>query len=70
MAFPKSEGVIKVLLAVPMSLVAGLASRMIGVDGGMHWFFFGTVCASVILSSVIEFIYHLNMRSYLRIKFP
>lgn len=68
MAFPKSEGVIKVLLAVPMSLVAGLASRMIGVDGGMHWFFFGTVCASVILSSVIEFIYHLNMRELFKNK--
>lgn len=68
MAFPKSEGVIKVLLVVPMSLVAGLASRMIGVDGGMHWFFFGTVCASVILSSVIEFIYHLNMRELFKNK--
>lgn len=34
----------------------------------MHWFFFGTVCASVILSSVIEFIYHLNMRELFKNK--
>ncbi|MEY8428712.1 DUF6449 domain-containing protein [Lachnospiraceae bacterium 46-15] len=68
MAFSKSESVVKVLLVIPMSLVAGLASWMIGVDGGMHWFFFGTVCAAVILSAVIEFIYHLNMRELFKNK--
>lgn len=68
MAFPKTEGAIKVLLVIPLSLAAGLYIQNMLYGTGRKWFFVAVLCAVVVLSAVIEFIYHLNMREIFRHK--
>ena len=62
MAFRKTEGPIKALLVVPLSLgIALYFSEM--MSGNNHvWFFVGLLFGVVVLSAVIEFIYHLDLR--------
>ena len=68
MAFPKTEGVIKVLLVIPLSLAVGLYLQQVVTTETQYWFFAGIVCAVLILSAVIEFIYHMNMREIFKHK--
>lgn len=68
MAFPKTEGPVKVLLTVPMSLTVGIWV-MSAFDGGSTMgFYVGIIAGTLILSMVIEFIYHLNMQEVLKHK--
>ncbi|MEE0418478.1 MAG: DUF6449 domain-containing protein [Lachnospiraceae bacterium] len=61
-AFPKIEGIIKVLLVIPLSLMVGLYLSMMMSNNRTIWFFGGIVVGVIVLSAVIEFIYHVNMR--------
>lgn len=62
MAFPKTEGIIKILLVVPLSIAAGFYVKMMASGYSMVWFFGGIVFAVLILGALIEFIYHLDIR--------
>ena len=62
MAFSKTEGVIKILMVIPMSLAVGLYFGVMMSQKGVFWFYAGMLFAVVILSAVIEFIYHFNMK--------
>lgn len=68
MAFPKTEGMFKVFLVIPLSLAVGLSIQNFLYTTSKQWFFAAVVCAAVVLSAVIEFIYHLNMREIFRHK--
>lgn len=68
MAFPKMEGTVKVLLVIPLSLAVGLYIQTMLYTTNKKWFFVAAVCAVVLLSAVIEFIYHLSMRDIFRHK--
>lgn len=68
MAFPKTEGPVKVLLTVPMSLVVGLWLRSSFDTANTMAFYVGIAAGALILSMVIEFIYHLNMQEVLKHK--
>lgn len=68
MAFPKMEGAVKVLLVIPLSLAVGLYIQTMLYTTNKKWFFVAAVCAVVLLSAVIEFIYHLSMRDIFRHK--
>ncbi|WP_148409205.1 DUF6449 domain-containing protein [Murimonas intestini] len=59
-AFPKIEKPLKFLLVVPCSLTAGLLLKMMSY--GSIWFFVGIIFGGIILSALIEFIYHLDIR--------
>lgn len=68
MAFPKMEGTVKVLLVIPLSLAVGLYIQMMLYTTNKKWFFISAICAVMLLSAVIEFIYHLSMRDIFRHK--
>lgn len=59
-AFPKIEKPLKFLIVVPCSLTIGLLLKMMSYSS--IWFFVGIVFGAVILSALIEFIYHLDIR--------
>lgn len=62
MAFPKTEGVVKVLVVVPLSIGAGFYVSMMVSGYPLSWLLAGTVFGAVILSALIEFIYHMDIR--------
>jgi len=68
MAFPKMEGAVKVLLVIPLSLAVGLYVQTMLYTTNKKWFFVAAISAVVLLSAVIEFIYHLSMRDIFRHK--
>lgn len=59
-AFPKIERPLKFLLVVPGSLAVGLLLKIMSYSG--VWFFAGILFGAIIISAVIEFIYHLDIR--------
>lgn len=68
MAFPKTEGIIKFLLAVPISIAIGFyASAMVSTNSFI-WLLAGTVFGSLVSSILIEFIYHMDIREVFRHK--
>ena len=62
MAFQKTEGVIKVLLVVPISICAGFYVSMMVSTHPTIWLIAGTLFGVVILSALMEFIYHMDIR--------
>ena len=62
MAFQKTEGVIKVLLAVPISISAGFYVSMMVSAHPTIWLLAGTLFGVLILCALIEFIYHMDIR--------
>lgn len=62
MAFAKTEAVIKALLVVPGGLLVGMYFAAMKMNNSLVWFFGGIIAGVLILSAVIEFIYHTNMR--------
>lgn len=60
MAFKKSQPVIKILLVVPLALMASLIFyELMGSDG---WSIFGLVCGLVISYGIIEIIYNFDFK--------
>lgn len=67
-AFRKSESVIKVMLVIPLSLLVGLWFAMMISNHTSLWLYSGIIVGTVVISAVIEFIYHTNMREILKDK--
>lgn len=68
MAFPKTEGIVKVLLVIPLSLATGLFVQDMLYASDKKWFFIAAIGTVVLLSAVVEFIYHTNMKEIFRHK--
>ncbi len=62
MAFPKTEGIVKVLVVVPLSIGVGFYVSMMVSGNPLSWLLAGTVFGAVILSALMEFIYHMDIR--------
>ena len=61
MAFPVTEPIIRFLIVVPSSLLLGeMFHSMMYEDG---WTVFGLVCGLLLVSCIIEIIYHFDFRS-------
>lgn len=61
MAFPITEPIIRFLIAVPSSLLLGeMFHSMMYEDG---WTVFGLVCGLLLVSCIIEIIYHFDFKS-------
>lgn len=62
MAFPKTEGIIKVLVVVPLSIGIGFYVSMMVANNPLSWLLAGVVFGAIILSALMEFIYHMDIR--------
>ena len=63
LAFPRTEGVIKVLLAVPCALLAGLAGY--SIQANTVWGVAFTAGAGILICAILEFIYRWDIRQAL-----
>ncbi len=61
-AFRRAEPVIKTLIVIPASLLIGLCFMEI-IEGSFGWFVFGTFLCFVIMSAVMEIIFHFDIRA-------
>ena len=61
MAFPITEPIIRFLIAVPSSLLLGAMFHSMMYEDG--WTVFGLVCGLLLVSCIIEIIYHFDFRS-------
>ncbi len=61
-AFRRAEPVIKTLIVIPASLLIGLCFMEI-IEGSFGWFVFGTVLCFVIMSAIMEIIFHFDIRA-------
>ena len=61
MAFPITEPIIRFLIAVPSSLLLGAMFHLVMCEDG--WTVFGLVCGLLLVSCIIEIIYHFDFKS-------
>lgn len=61
MAFPITEPIIRFLIAVPSSLLLGAMFHSMMCEDG--WTVFGLVCGLLLVSCIIEIIYHFDFKS-------
>ena len=61
MAFPITEPIIRFLIAVPSSLLLGAMFHSMMYEDG--WTVFGLVCGLLLVSCIIEIIYHFDFKS-------
>lgn len=61
MAFPVTEPIIRFLIAVPSSLLLGAMFHSMMYEDG--WTVFGLVCGLLLVSCIIEIIYHFDFKS-------
>lgn len=61
MAFPITEPIIRFLIVVPSSLLLGAMFHSMMYEDG--WTVFGLVCGLLLVSCIIEIIYHFDFRS-------
>ena len=61
MAFPITEPIIRFLIAVPSSLLLGAMFHSMMYENG--WTVFGLVCGLLLVSCIIEIIYHFDFKS-------
>lgn len=61
MAFPITEPIIRFLIVVPSSLLLGAMFHSMMYEDG--WTVFGLVCGLLLMSCIIEIIYHFDFRS-------
>ncbi len=61
MAFPITEPIIRFLIAVPSSLLLGAMFHSVMCEDG--WTVFGLVCGLLLVSCIIEIIYHFDFKS-------
>ena len=61
MAFPITEPIIRFLIAVPSSLLLGAMFHLVMCEDG--WTVFGLVCGLLLMSCIIEIIYHFDFKS-------
>ena len=61
MAFPITEPIIRFLIAVPSSLLLGAMFHAMMYEDG--WTVFGLVCGLLLVSCIIEIIYHFDFKS-------
>ena len=61
MAFPVTEPIIRFLIVVPSSLLLGAMFHSMMYEDG--WTVFGLVCGLLLVSCIIEIIYHFDFRS-------
>ena len=61
MAFPITEPIIRFLIAVPSSLLLGAMFLLVMCEDG--WTVFGLVCGLLLVSCIIEIIYHFDFKS-------
>lgn len=64
-AFPKSAPVIKILIAMPTALFAGLLADSLNSNTENLWIIFISILTVVLLCLMIEFIYHRDLRQIL-----
>lgn len=63
LAFPKMAGAVKVLIAVPTALYAGLFLTSVSAgDYNGKWVIVGSAIGIILLCMIIEFIYHQDMQ--------
>lgn len=60
MAFPRTQTPIKLLIAVPVSVVFGIF--FYSLRSTLAWAVFGTVCGAVLTCCIMEIIYHFDFR--------
>ncbi len=60
MAFKKTKSPIKILIALPVSVVFGIF--FYGLRSTLTWGIFGTVCGALITCCLMEIIYHFDFR--------
>lgn len=68
LAFPKMEQVLKFLLVLPGSTVIGFLAYGMAGEGKYTWIFAGFLFGVIVLSILMEFIYHKDMKMILRHK--
>lgn len=61
MAFPITEPIIRFLIVVPSSLLLGAMFHLVMCEDG--WTVFGLVCGLLLVSCIIEIIYHFDFKS-------
>lgn len=68
MAFPKTEAVLKFLICIPIAIFVGLFFYFALGSGSYIWLYGATIVGGVVISMIVEFIYHIDMRELLRRK--
>lgn len=68
LAFPKMEQILKFLLVLPGAMVIGFLAYGMAGEGKYTWIFAGFLFGVVVLSVLMEFIYHKDMKMILRHK--
>ena len=66
LAFPKVEQILKFLLVLPASLLAGLAAYGLTGTEKRYWMFGGFLFGVVVFSAFMEFVYHKDIKMVLR----
>ncbi|EOS80100.1 hypothetical protein C817_01972 [Dorea sp. 5-2] len=68
MAFPKANGIIRILLVIPVSVYAGLLLYMASSCSVQGWLVVGVVAGGVLTHGALESIYRLDIRGFFAYK--
>lgn len=63
LAYPKTASWIKVLISIPTAISIGILAGSGSYSGGTKWIIIISILAVILLCGLIEFIYHMDLRS-------
>ena len=63
LSYPRSEGIVKIMISIPAALSAGMAVRWFAGYDSRGWFVFTAVLAALFLNCIIEFVFSTDLKN-------